>query len=109
MPVRALAGGRPANPTVEGGRRPRRAPGSQLAALSQRRRKLLDLYYEDGISKELFAEEEQRLSAEIEAVRAQAGEQERQESLRSELVEAVRAGGCNSPRSRHRGGVGCRK
>ncbi|HTV10341.1 MAG TPA: recombinase family protein [Acidimicrobiales bacterium] len=83
---RRLAGSRPANPTVEGGRRPRRSAGSQLAALSQRRRKLLDLYYEDGISKELFAEEEQRLSAEIEAVRAQAGEQERQESLRDELV-----------------------
>jgi site-specific DNA recombinase len=83
---RCLAGGRPASPPVEGGRRPRRNPGAQLAALSQRRRKLLDLYYEDGISKELFTEEEQRLSAEIEAVRSQAGEQDRQESLRSELV-----------------------
>jgi hypothetical protein len=46
----------------------------------------LDLFYEDKISKDLFAEEEGRLSAEIEAARAQAGEEERQQSLRSELV-----------------------
>jgi hypothetical protein len=54
--------------------------------LSERRRKLLDLFYEDKISKDLFAEEEGRLSAEIEAVRARAGEEERQQSLRSEMV-----------------------
>ena len=83
---RFLAGGRPASPTVEDGGRPRRSSAARLAALSERRRKLLDLYYEDGISKELFSEEEARLSAEIEAVRSQASERERQESLHSELV-----------------------
>ena len=83
---RFLAGGRPASPTVEDGRRPRRNSAGRLAALSERRRKLLDLYYDDGISKELFSEEEARLSAEIEAVRSQASERERQESLQSELV-----------------------
>lgn len=51
-----------------------------------RRRKLLDLYYDDGISKELFSEEEARLSAEIGAVRPQASERERHVSLQSELV-----------------------
>jgi DNA invertase Pin-like site-specific DNA recombinase len=83
---RALAGGRPDSPSSEDGRRPRRRPAAALGALSERRRKLLDLFYEDKISKDLFAEEEGRLSAEIEAVRAQAGEEERQQSLRSELV-----------------------
>ena len=83
---RTLAGGRPASPTAEDGRRPRRNPAGKLAALSERRRKLLDLYYEDGISRELFSEEEKRLSAEIEAVRAQAGEIELQDHLHSELV-----------------------
>jgi hypothetical protein len=48
---------------------------------------LLDLFYENRISKDLCAEQEGRLSAEIEAVRAQAGDEARQESLRNELVE----------------------
>jgi site-specific DNA recombinase len=82
---RFLARGRPASPTLEDGRRPRGA-AAKLAALSDKRRKLLDLYYEDGIGKDFFAEEERRLSAEIEAVRAQASEREHQEQVQNELV-----------------------
>ena len=84
---RQLADGQVGDPAKAGARRPRRRPAAALKALTERRRKLLELYYEDGISKELFSEEEQRLSRDIEAVRAQVGEEERQESLRSELVE----------------------
>jgi Recombinase zinc beta ribbon domain/Recombinase len=85
---RLLARGGPDRPSFEDGRPPGRSPAAaSLAKLSERRRKLLDLYYEDKIGKDSFAEEERRLGAEIEAVRAQAGEQARQESLRDDLVE----------------------
>jgi site-specific DNA recombinase len=84
---RQLAYGQAGDPAKAGARRPRRRSAAALKALTEQRRKLLELYYEDGISKELFSEEEQRLTRDIEAVRAQVGEEDRQESLRSELVE----------------------
>ena len=83
---RCLAGGRPASPSAEDGRRPRRNPGGAVggavAASAEVARPLLRGRHKQGALRRGGA----RLSAEIEAVRAQAGEQERQESLRSELV-----------------------
>jgi hypothetical protein len=60
--------------------RPGRAPLGHRPPACRR-----DLHYNNGISKELFSEEEHGLSADIEAVRARAGEEERQDSLKSEL------------------------
>src|SRR6266498_2165968 len=48
----------------EPGRSRRKAPG--LEDLAERRRKLLELYYAGRLSAELFAEEEARLSRQIE-------------------------------------------
>ena len=59
---RQLSYGQAGDPAKAGARRPRRRPAAALKALSEQRRKLLELYYEDGISKELFSEEEQRLT-----------------------------------------------
>ncbi len=56
-----------------------------MKALSDKRRKLLDLYYEDRIGKELFQEEEQRLAAAIEAVRSQVSSEEAQAVTRNDL------------------------
>ncbi len=53
--------------------------------LSSQRRKLLDLYYQDGISAEFFAEEEARLCAAIEAARNEASEEEAQGRIQSDL------------------------
>jgi hypothetical protein len=54
----------------EGGERRRgRTRAAGLEDLAERRRKLLELYYSDRLSAELFAEEEARLSSQIEAVR----------------------------------------
>jgi hypothetical protein len=47
-----------------------------LGTLSDERRKLLKLYYADGISMEGFKEEEQRLVDAIESARAQATEEQ---------------------------------
>ena len=62
---------------------PARAPRSRrataavtLGTLSDERRKLLKLYYADGISMEGFKEEEQRLVDAIESARAQATEEQ---------------------------------
>ena len=60
------AAGREAAPSR---RRARQHPGEALAALSERRRKLVELYYREQISAEGFAEEEQRLMDQIQAVR----------------------------------------
>jgi len=67
---RQLAGGRRPEPAARRG--PRRNPAEGLAALSERRRKLLELYYREQISAEFFGEEEQRLQSQIEAVRSEA-------------------------------------
>ncbi len=67
---RQLAGTARREPAAR--RRARQRPGEALAALSERRRKLLELHYKDQISGELFAEEEGRLADQIEAIRAEA-------------------------------------
>ena len=56
-----------------------------LGALSDKRRKLLDLYYRDGISAELFSEEEARLCASIEAACNEASEEEAQNRIQNDL------------------------
>jgi hypothetical protein len=66
-------------------RRRRPSPAATLGALSEKRRKLLDLYYRDRISAEFFAEEERRLCADIEAARMEATEEQEQEPSRSDL------------------------
>ena len=73
---RHLAGGAPrrrrgAAPRV-GGRGPLRLPD-----LENRKRKLLDLFYRDGITVEGFREEEERLNRQIDALRAEEAERER--------------------------------
>ena len=54
------------------GRRDSNRPAKKLGELADRRRKLLELYYADRISAELFAEEEKTITAQIEAVREEA-------------------------------------
>ncbi len=72
-----------------GERRPRQgrsspapAPSVTLTALLEERRKLLRLHYADQIAAELFAEEQARLSAQIDTMRA-ANEEETAEEQRS--------------------------
>jgi hypothetical protein len=65
-----------------GGRR--RAPA--LEDLAERRRKLLELYYGGRLSAELFAEEEARLSSQIEAVRSEGEEQEAEQARLSDVA-----------------------
>jgi site-specific DNA recombinase len=55
-------------------RRSRRGATDTLAALSEQRRKVLDLYYGDQIGGEFFAEEEKRISGRIEAIRGEVTE-----------------------------------
>jgi hypothetical protein len=66
--------------------RPGAAPPERLAALSERRRKLLELYYADRISPEGFAEEESRIARDIESARQAAGEDRKRSSEREELL-----------------------
>ena len=77
------AGGRPEPGRAR--RRRRTGPAETLGTLSAQRRKLLDLYYQDGISAECFAEEEARLCAAIEAARNEASEEEAQGRRQGEL------------------------
>jgi site-specific DNA recombinase len=81
---RHLAGGRPGKPEGAHGRR-RRDPEGTLRRLSDQRRKLLGLYYEDRIDSEFFEEEEARLSAAIKAARDEASVDRANEASRSEL------------------------
>jgi hypothetical protein len=55
--------------------------------LSERRRKLLDAYYNGKISIDFFGEEEQRLTFSIEAARSQASAESEEATARSELDE----------------------
>ena len=69
-------------------RREHRPPAAKtLASLSDRRRKLLELYYADRITPEGFQEEEQRLALAIEAARAQATQEGVTARSRNELEE----------------------
>ena len=63
----------------------RTGPGETLGALSDKRRKLLELYYRDGISADLFTEEEARLCAAIEATRNEASNEQAQSRIQNEL------------------------
>ena len=67
---------------------PRRGHGKTpgIEDLTERRRKLLELYYADKLSAELFAEEEARLSGQIQAVRR---EQEERQVERSRLSDVA--------------------
>lgn len=92
---RQLARGTRRETPGEARRGPRRGPAGSLAALSERRRKLLELYYLGQISGELFAEEEQRLAMQIEGVRSEAATERKAEtamdvvSVRFEAVAAA--------------------
>jgi site-specific DNA recombinase len=61
-----------------------KSPG--IEDLAERRRKLLELYYADKLSAELFAEEEERLSGQIEAVRRDQKERQVERSRMSDLA-----------------------
>ena len=65
-------------------RRRGRTPG--IEDLAERRRKLLELFYADKLSAELFAEEEARLSGQIEAVRREQGERQVERSRMSDVA-----------------------
>jgi hypothetical protein len=67
-------------------RRAGATPPERLVALSDRRRKRLELYYADKISAEGFAEEEGRITREIESAPEAAGEDRQQLSQRDELL-----------------------
>jgi hypothetical protein len=73
--------------TARRGRHPG-GPGTAdaLAALTEQRRKLLRLHYDGQISADLFAEEESRLSAHIDA----AGHEQRAQIEESERVHEMR-------------------
>jgi len=81
---RQLSGGGRGKPG-RASRRRRTAPADALKTLSDQRRKLLGLYYEDKVPLDLFHEEEQRLTAAIEAARVQSSAEKADEQCRSEL------------------------
>jgi intergrase/recombinase len=58
----------------------------RLEELAEQRRKLLELYYADRLSPELFAEEEARLSRQMEALRREREEREAERSRLSEVA-----------------------
>ena len=62
-------------------------PAATLASLTERQRKLLELYYEGKISADLFAQEEARLTAEIERTQVDATEAARHDQERDEVAQ----------------------
>ena len=82
---RQLARGRRPMPRNEARRRHGRRPAEALAALSGDRRKLLELFYRDQITPEFFAEEERRLSDQMEAVRVEAADERRTKEVTDEV------------------------
>lgn len=68
-----------------GDRSPRRRK-RKLDELAERRRKLLELHYADKVSADLFAQEEDRITHEIEALRREHEEREREKARLSELA-----------------------
>ena len=81
---RNLAAGSRTEP-AKARRRRRTGAGETLGALSDKRRKLLELYYRDGISGDLFSEEESRLCSAIEAARSEASDEQTQNRIQNEL------------------------
>ena len=61
-----------------------------VSALLAKRRRLLDLHYQDRISAEAFGEEEARLTRQIEALRSEEAEIEAEHVRRDELAERPR-------------------
>jgi site-specific DNA recombinase len=89
---RRLAGaGRTDGRTGDRRRPGRRTAGERLGALTDRRRKLLDLYYREMISAEGFAEEEQRLASQIEAIREESDRERVTASLEEDLTRRFSA------------------
>lgn len=70
----------------EGGGRGAKRPAARLAELSTKRRKLLDLYYSERITQELFAEEEKRLTSSIAAVQEEASGAAESEHIADDLA-----------------------
>jgi hypothetical protein len=70
----------------QGSSRARQRTAKALADLTERRRKLLELYYQDGISADLFTEEEGRLGAQIEATRAEHTESDQRAVAQDDLA-----------------------
>lgn len=77
-----------------GGGASRRAPAARtgrrradVGELAERRRKLLELYYRDQISGELFAEEEAKIGSEIELLRQEGERRVREETEHDGLLE----------------------
>jgi Recombinase zinc beta ribbon domain len=73
---------------ASGAGEPRRGHGETpgIEDLVERRRKLLELHYADKLSPELFAEEEERLSGQIQAVRREQEERQVERSRMSDLA-----------------------
>jgi site-specific DNA recombinase len=86
-----MAGARGGSPDASHTHRQRNT--TSIAEFERNRRKLLDLYYAEGISAELFASEEQQLTVQLEAARAAADEQEqsvrRDDALTQRFEEVV--------------------
>lgn len=86
------AGGRRETPGAR--RRQLPGPAESLRALTEKRRKLLELHYNDRISAAGFGEEEARLAAAIEATRQEVSYEAEEERARSDVeirFEAVAA------------------
>jgi hypothetical protein len=73
----------------------RSGPGTTRCT-TERRRKLLELYYADRINAEGFAEEESRITRDIELARQAAGEERESASERDELLARFEEVGCCS-------------
>jgi urease gamma subunit len=58
-----------------------------MAALCAKRKKLLDLHYQERISAEAFGEEEARLTRQIEALRSEEFELEAEHARQDELSQ----------------------
>lgn len=82
---RKLAGDRRTGPSVEARRRTRPGSAETLQGLTERRRKLLEAYYAEKMSLDLFGEEEAELTRQIEAVRASAAERRNADAVADEL------------------------
>lgn len=89
---RQLAGSRrPDGSASDYRRRDRRTAGDRLGAVSDQRRKLLDLYYRGMISAEGFAEEEKHLAQQSESVRSESEQHNASEALKDELSQRFEA------------------
>lgn len=63
-----------------------RTAAARLERLTERRRKLLELYYAEKLGAELFAEEEARISGQIEVLRREREQREAEQSRLSDVA-----------------------